>query len=65
MKDGGMVALESGFSKATVEGLQLRGHQLRGMPGVFGGYQAIMYDAQNDVYRAASESRKDGHAGGY
>jgi gamma-glutamyltranspeptidase/glutathione hydrolase len=35
------------------------------MVGVYGGYQAIAYDAKNDVYIGASESRKDGHAAGY
>jgi gamma-glutamyltranspeptidase/glutathione hydrolase len=33
--------------------------------GPYGGYQAILYDAENDVYFGASESRKDGHAAGY
>ena len=33
--------------------------------GSFGGYQGIMYDAKNDVYYGASESRKDGQAAGY
>ena len=33
--------------------------------GSFGGYQAIMYDREQDVYYGASESRKDGQAAGY
>ena len=33
--------------------------------GSFGGYQAIRYDAKQDVYYGASESRKDGQAAGY
>ena len=35
------------------------------LSGGFGGYQAILYDAKNNVYRGASESRKDGMAAGY
>ena len=31
----------------------------------YGGYQAILKDHKNKTYRAASESRKDGHAAGY
>lgn len=31
----------------------------------YGGYQAIWFDADNQVYIGASESRKDGHAAGY
>jgi len=33
--------------------------------GIYGGYQAIMWDDKNKVYRGASESRKDGQAAGY
>ena len=42
-----------------------RKHKLRPAVGVFGGYQAIRYDAERDVYFGASESRKDGMAAGY
>jgi gamma-glutamyltranspeptidase/glutathione hydrolase len=65
MTDGGYVSLESGFSQATRRALLQKGHQLRDVSGWFGGYQAILYDAQNDVYYGASESRKDGQAAGY
>jgi gamma-glutamyltranspeptidase/glutathione hydrolase len=65
MIDGGAVHLESGFSEEVRTELQRRGHQLEDARGIFGGYQAILYDKQNDVYRAASESRKDGQAAGY
>lgn len=65
MKDGGVVALESGVAPEEVAGLAARGHTIRRMTGPFGGYQAILYDAVNDVYRGASESRKDGQAAGY
>jgi gamma-glutamyltranspeptidase/glutathione hydrolase len=33
--------------------------------GVFGGYQAIGWNAENEVYHGASESRKDGQAAGF
>jgi gamma-glutamyltranspeptidase/glutathione hydrolase len=41
------------------------GHTVRHRVGGFGGYQAIMYDAENGIYYGASESRKDGQAAGY
>ena len=65
MTDGGYVSLESGFSVATRRELIKKGHVLRDVSGAFGGYQAIRYDKQNNVYFGASESRKDGHAAGY
>ena len=42
-----------------------RGHKVRFVTGPYGGYQAIHYDIKRDLYIAASESRKDGHAAGY
>jgi gamma-glutamyltranspeptidase/glutathione hydrolase len=65
MQDGGTVALETGFSAKTREGLEQRGHRVVNGKGEFGGYQAILWDAKNRVYIGASESRKDGYAGGY
>ena len=65
MGDGGWITLESGFSAETRKALEGMGHQLRDIPGLFGGYQAIMWDEVNGVYHGASESRKDGHAAGY
>jgi gamma-glutamyltranspeptidase/glutathione hydrolase len=65
MTDGGAVALESGIEPHVRRGLLRKGHSLSVVSGGFGGYQAIMYDEKNDVYRAASESRKDGMAAGY
>ena len=44
--------------------LERRGHRIRPADGSFGGYQAIMRNA-NGVYEAATEMRKDGSAGGY
>jgi gamma-glutamyltranspeptidase/glutathione hydrolase len=65
MTDGGLVFLESGISVETRKALIRKGHRVRIGGGGFGGYQAVLYDTKNDVYRAASESRKDGMAAGY
>lgn len=64
-KDKGEVRLESGISYETIRDLMDRGHKIGFTRGAFGGYQAIMWDKKNKVYRAASESRKDGQAAGY
>ncbi len=65
MTDGGVVQLESGFPYESVRELLKMGHEIRHALGIFGGYQAIRYDADQDVYYGASESRKDGQAAGY
>lgn len=65
MIDGGTLHLESGFSYESVRKLMEKGHQVGYDLGGYGGYQAIMYDAENKVYFGASESRKDGQAAGY
>jgi len=65
MTDGGRVHLEEGFPYETRRELLLRGHRLEETLGIYGGYQAILYDAENDIYHGASESRKDGMAAGY
>ncbi|HEU5138254.1 MAG TPA: gamma-glutamyltransferase [Steroidobacteraceae bacterium] len=65
MKDGGEVVLEVGVTPATVKALEARGHKVTvANDGDFGGYQAIMRNAEG-VYFGASESRKDGAAQGY
>jgi gamma-glutamyltranspeptidase/glutathione hydrolase len=65
MRDGGAVVLEQGASADTVKALQARGHKVTVTnDGDFGGYQAIMRNADG-VYFGASESRKDGAAQGY
>ena len=61
----GAVRIESGIPYSTVRGLMDRGHQVQFARGVYGGYQAILWDAENKVYHGASESRKDGQAAGY
>jgi len=62
---GGRVLVERGFAPETLEELTRRGHRIAPPGGAFGGYQAIWYDADEDVYRGATESRKDGMALGY
>jgi gamma-glutamyltranspeptidase/glutathione hydrolase len=65
---GGEVALESGIPAASVEELKRRGHNVRtyGDGKVhYGSYEAILWDAKEKVYRAATESRVDGMAAGY
>ena len=65
MKNGGEVVLEAGFSPAVVKELEARGHKVTiANDGGFGGYQAIMRNAEG-VFFGASESRKDGAAQGY
>lgn len=61
----GLIRLESGIPYETVRGLMDRGHQIGTGRGIYGGYQAILWDAVNQVYHGASESRKDGQAAGY
>ncbi len=65
MSDGGQLTLETGFDYEVIRGLLGRGHKIGYAVGPYGGYQGIQYDAKNDVYRGASESRKDGQAAGY
>ncbi len=64
-KGTGELRLESGFSRETILELLKMGHKtgydLRG----FGGYQAIRFDAETQMYFGASDSRKDGYAAGY
>ncbi len=61
----GQVRVESGISYETIRGLMDRGHRVGYTRGSYGGYQAILWDSKNKVYRGASESRKDGQAAGY
>jgi gamma-glutamyltranspeptidase/glutathione hydrolase len=64
MKDGGRLALESGISREVRTELERRGHHLA-ETDFFGGYQAILWDAKNQIYWGASEMRKDGQAAGF
>ena len=61
----GTVYLESGFPYEVIRELMDKGHEIGYRRGIYGGYQAIMWDARKQVYLGASESRKDGMAAGY
>ncbi len=61
----GTVRTESGIPYKTIRGLMDRGHRIGTARGIYGGYQAILWDDINKVYHGASESRKDGQAAGY
>lgn len=65
MTDGGILSLESGVDPEVIRALAQMGHKIQAAVGPYGGYQAILYDAKNNVYIGASESRKDGQAAGY
>ncbi len=61
----GTVEVESGFTPAAIAELKKRGYTIAPGSGNFGGYQAIQWDAKNQVYWGATEMRKDGAAAGY
>ena len=65
MTDGGFLHLESGIDYEVIRALMRKGHKVGFDLGSYGGYQAIMFDAEKGVYYGASESRKDGQAAGY
>lgn len=64
-KDGGLIALESGFSEATRKSLEAKGHHTGSRPGSFGGYQGILIDSRHGTLHGGSDPRKDGCAMGY
>jgi gamma-glutamyltranspeptidase/glutathione hydrolase len=65
MRSGGRLYLESGFSPQVLRELTAKGHDIRFTRGGYGGYQAIYWERDQQVYYGASESRKDGQAAGY
>lgn len=66
MRDGGVVRLESGVPLEVRQELMRRGHRLVEVnSATYGGYQAIRRDPETGVLAGATESRKDGCAGGY
>jgi gamma-glutamyltranspeptidase/glutathione hydrolase len=66
---GGIVAVEEGWSFATLAELARRGHRLAPVDGyqrsLFGGGQIILRDPQTGVLTAGSDPRKDGCAVGW
>ncbi|MEM6516813.1 MAG: gamma-glutamyltransferase [Bacteroidota bacterium] len=64
-RNTGTIRAESGIPYNILLGLMDKGHRMDIARGVFGGYQAIMWNEENKVYHGASESRKDGQAAGY
>jgi gamma-glutamyltranspeptidase/glutathione hydrolase len=64
MVDGGRVAFESGVPKEVQLDLAHRGHTIAPID-YFGGYQAIIWDADEGVYHGGADMRKDGNALGY
>lgn len=65
MTDGGTLNVESGVLPAVVEKLQQKGHRVRVRSGGYGGYQAVVWDEELQVYKGGTEMRKDGQAAGY
>lgn len=65
MENGGVLNLESGFPYETVRALMGAGHRIQWARGPYGGYQAVLRDLRTGVLTGASESRKDGYAGGF
>jgi len=61
----GQIRVESGISYSTIRALMDKKHKVGYARGIYGGYQAILWDDENKVYHGASESRKDGQAAGY
>jgi len=59
------LAVESAISAEARAGLESRGHKVITSPGVFGGFQGILFDAKNGVMMGGSDPRKDGLAIGY
>ncbi len=66
-KEGvGTIFLESGYPFETIRTLMQWGHKVAWqLPGNYGGYQCIRYDALHKVYYGASDARKDGMAAGW
>jgi gamma-glutamyltransferase 2. Threonine peptidase. MEROPS family T03 len=65
MDGRGTLRVESGVSEEVVNALRGRGHSMSVGAGGYGGYQAIMWDPEEDVYWGGTEMRKDGYVVGY
>jgi len=62
---GGVIKAERGISRAIIEELRRRGHQVSTVAVNGGGYQGILIDPETNMLHGASEARKDGCAIGY
>jgi gamma-glutamyltranspeptidase / glutathione hydrolase len=65
MEGRGTLRLESGVAPEVVNALIDRGHAVDAGAGGYGGYQAIMWNAENGVYWGGTEMREDGTVVGY
>jgi gamma-glutamyltranspeptidase/glutathione hydrolase len=65
MQGRGTLRLETGVTQEVVNALRGRGHDVRVGGGSYGGYQAILFDADEGVYHGGTEMRKDGYVVGY
>ena len=65
MEGRGTLRLETGVTQDVVNALRGRGHNVRVGGGSYGGYQAILFDADEGVYHGGTEMRKDGYVVGY
>ncbi|MCS3640310.1 gamma-glutamyltransferase [Salinibacter ruber] len=65
MDGRGTLRVESGVSEDVVNALRGRGHSVSVGAGGYGGYQAIRWDPEEEVYWGGTEMRKDGYVVGY
>lgn len=61
----GVIEVEAGVPEDVRQALEERGHVVEVSSGGFGGYQAILRNAETGVLTGASEMRTDGQAQGY
>ena len=47
----GKIRIESGIPYSTIRGLMDKGHEIRTARGVYGGYQAILWDEKSSLSR--------------
>jgi gamma-glutamyltranspeptidase/glutathione hydrolase len=65
MEGRGTLRVESGVDEDVVRALRGRGHDVSVGSGGYGGYQAIRWDPEAEVYWGGTEMRKDGYVVGY
>ncbi|PSQ85297.1 MAG: gamma-glutamyltransferase, partial [Bacteroidetes bacterium QS_3_64_15] len=65
MEGRGTLRVESGVDEDVVRALRGRGHDVSVGAGGYGGYQAIRWDPEAEVYWGGTEMRKDGYVVGY